>query len=89
MVYDTNTTSWVLHAQDVFVDKNYRGQGIGTALFKRLAHVAEERAYRWIQLEVLNWNEDTKAFYERLGMTTEKEMCKMYLGGEALRKLSQ
>jgi GNAT superfamily N-acetyltransferase len=89
LVYNTNTTSWMMHAQDVFVDENYRGQGIGEALFKRLARIAQERACRWIQLEVLNWNERARGFYEHLGMTTEKEMHKMYLEGEALRKLAQ
>lgn len=89
LVYNTNTTSWVLHAQDVFVDENYRGQGVGEALLKRLARIAQERGCRWIQLEVLHWNKDALAFYEHLGMIPEKEMGKMYLEGEALRKLSQ
>jgi GNAT superfamily N-acetyltransferase len=89
LVCNTNTTSWVLHVQDVFIDENHRGHGIGEALFKRLARVARERGCRWIQLEVLHWNEDAKAFYEHLGMIPEQEMGKMYLGGEALRKLSQ
>ncbi|HEV7449200.1 MAG TPA: GNAT family N-acetyltransferase, partial [Candidatus Paceibacterota bacterium] len=86
--YNTNTTRWVLHAQDVFVDEAYRGQGIGEALFKQLARIALARECSWIELEVFDWNEGAQNFYKRLGMTLEESMQKMYLESEALNKLA-
>src|SRR5690606_20341758 len=41
--YSTFLTRWGIYLEDLFVRPEYRGQGVGFALLKRLAAVAVER----------------------------------------------
>ncbi len=43
--------------EDLFVEPDMRGKGIGIALIRHLAQIAIERNYNMIQWSVLNWNE--------------------------------
>ena len=65
--YSTFQTNVGLHLEDLFVKPTYRGEGIGGALVRRVARIAEERGCRRIDLAVLDWNDEAIAFYDALG----------------------
>lgn len=53
------------HIEDVVVDSNYRGQGIGSAIVTKLIEEAKQRSCYKV---VLNCNDQNIGFYQKLGM---------------------
>lgn len=52
------------HIEDVVVNKDYEGKGIGSALINKMIEIAKQkRCYKVI----LECTEETTAYYERLG----------------------
>jgi hypothetical protein len=62
--FRTRTMLWL---EDLFVVESERGQGTGRALVAALAHLALERGHARIDWHVLDWNEPSIEFYQRLG----------------------
>lgn len=58
-----------LYLEDLFVESESRGLGIGKALLSRLASIAAERGCGRFEWRVLDWNEPSIKFYESLGAT--------------------
>ena len=56
-----------LYLEDLFVEPEHRGHGIGKALLRRLAALAVERGCGRFEWRVLDWNEPSIRFYESLG----------------------
>jgi GNAT superfamily N-acetyltransferase len=56
-----------LFLEDIFVEPEHRGVGIGKALLQRLAALAVERGCGRFEWHVLDWNEPSIRFYESLG----------------------
>ena len=50
--------------EDLFVRPERRGTGVGTALLRHVFELAGDGRVEWA---VLDWNEPSMAFYERLG----------------------
>ena len=78
-----------LFLEDLFVESDLRGAGIGKALLRELARIAVARECNAVQWSVLNWNEPAIAFYERLGATKMTEWHVRRLSGAALTSLAQ
>jgi GNAT superfamily N-acetyltransferase len=62
-----------LYLEDLFVEPEHRGAGIGRALLKRLAALAVERSCGRFEWRVLDWNTPSIRFYESLGATLMPE----------------
>ena len=62
-----------LYLEDLFVEPEHRGAGIGKALLRRLAALALERGYGRFEWRVLDWNEPSIRFYKSLGATIMPE----------------
>jgi GNAT superfamily N-acetyltransferase len=77
-----------LFLEDLFVEPDQRGTGIGHALLRHLAQIAMERNYNVIEWRVLNWNEPSIRFYERLGATKLNNWHVRRLFGSALTTLA-
>ena len=58
-----------LYLEDVFVEPEHRGAGIGKAILGHLAGLAAERRCGRFEWRVLDWNEPSIRFYESLGGT--------------------
>jgi GNAT superfamily N-acetyltransferase len=56
-----------LYLEDLFVEPEQRGHGIGKALLAQLAALAVERDCGRFEWRVLDWNEPSIRFYESLG----------------------
>jgi GNAT superfamily N-acetyltransferase len=56
-----------LYLEDLFVEPEQRGHGIGKALLRELAALAVARDCGRFEWRVLDWNEPSIRFYESLG----------------------
>lgn len=56
-----------LHIDDLCVDQEARGLGVGTALYRHVRELAREAGARRITLNVWEGNPEARAFYDHLG----------------------
>jgi len=54
--YSTWTSRPTLYLEDLYVMPEYRNQGIGKHLFKRLGEIAKEKECLRVEWSVLTWN---------------------------------
>jgi GNAT superfamily N-acetyltransferase len=73
-----------LYLEDLFVEPAFRGRGAGVALMRALAREALEKHCKRFVWQVLDWNEPSIAFYEKLGAKVQREWLSVRLEGEAL-----
>jgi GNAT superfamily N-acetyltransferase len=72
--------------EDLYVEPEFRGRGIGKALLLHLARTAVERGYGRVEWSVLDWNEPSIGFYKSLGAKPMDEWTNFRLTGEALAR---
>ncbi|WP_219892396.1 GNAT family N-acetyltransferase [Aquisediminimonas profunda] len=78
-----------LYLEDLFVDPEARGSGLGKALLSRLARIALDRGCARFEWAVLDWNEPAIAFYRSIGARPMDEWTVQRLDGEALKQLAE
>jgi GNAT superfamily N-acetyltransferase len=76
-----------IYLEDIFVEPEHRGQGIGAALLARIARIARDRDCGRLEWSVLTWN-PAIGFYERLGARRMEEWRVFRLTGKALEELA-
>jgi GNAT superfamily N-acetyltransferase len=86
--YSTFLAKPGIYLEDLFVDPELRGNGIGKALLMHLAKVAVERDCGRLEWSVLDWNEPAIGFYRRLGAQPMDEWTIFRLTGDALTQLA-
>ena len=74
-----------LYLEDLYVRPAHRGAGIGEAVLRHLAALANQRGYGRFEWCVLDWNVDAIRFYERMGATLLPEWRLCRVTGDALR----
>jgi GNAT superfamily N-acetyltransferase len=74
--------------EDLFVEPDLRGTGIGVAMLRHLAEIAVDRGYNVIEWRVLNHNAASIRFYERLGAPRDNQWQVRRLTGNALNTLA-
>jgi len=77
-----------IYLEDLFVEPEFRGQGIGKALLQRLAQIAKDEDCGRMEWSVLTWNQPSIDFYHRLGAVTLEDWRTFRLTGEALGRLA-
>jgi GNAT superfamily N-acetyltransferase len=91
-VYFFNYSTWTgrpgLYLEDIFVQPEFRGLGIGKALLKRVAAIAVETHCPRLQWEVLDWNTPAIDFYRAMGAEFLDEWRNVRITGEALTRLA-
>ena len=73
--------------EDLFVDPDVRGQGIGKALLVNLAQRCVREGLGRFEWWVLDWNEPSIEFYKSQGGVMQDEWTKVRIDGEALQTL--
>ncbi len=63
----------VLHLEDLIVSQSCRGKGFGTLLLDEVVKYGYENGVRRISWEVLDWNENAIAFYEKKGANVMRD----------------
>ncbi|MGA2881379.1 MAG: GNAT family N-acetyltransferase [Bryobacteraceae bacterium] len=77
-----------IYLEDLFVEPEQRGRGIGKALLIRLAKIAVERGYGRLEWAVLDWNTPSIDFYRSLGAVPLDDWAVYRLTGNALARLA-
>ncbi len=75
--------------EDLFVEPSHRGSGLGLALMRYLARRAVDENCSHIEWRVLNWNQPSIDFYQRLGAQPVDDWQTKQLGGDALVALAK
>lgn len=79
----------VVWLEDLYVTAERRGTGAGLALMRALAALAVERGCARVAWDVLDWNQPSIDFYERLGATRGTEWHTYTLAGKPLEELGK
>ena len=87
-----NYSTWLgkpgIYLEDLFVQPEYRGHGIGKGFMQTLAALCVDRGYERFQWWVLDWNKPSIDFYESLGAAPMDEWTVFRLSGDALKKFA-
>lgn len=67
-----NPTYTSLCIGDLIVSKNYRGKGVGKALFERVEKYSRDKGINKIKLHVNAQNDLARKFYEEIGLSEEE-----------------
>lgn len=78
-----------IYLEDLFVEPEFRGRGIGKALLVRLAKIARERNCGRLEWAVLDWNRPAIDFYRRLGAVARNDWTVFRLAGDSLDRLAE
>ncbi len=91
-LYFFNYSTWLgrpgIYLEDLFVEPELRGRGIGRALLERVAAVAAEKGCQRLEWAVLDWNTPSIEFYRALGAEFLEEWRSVRMSGEALKRLA-
>ncbi|WP_280192593.1 GNAT family N-acetyltransferase [Delftia sp. PS-11] len=92
-VYFFNYSTWQgrhgLYLEDLYVTPEARGLGAGTALLRRLAQIAVEKDCGRFEWSVLDWNQPSIDFYDRLGALPQKEWIRYRVSGDTLLEMAR
>lgn len=77
-----------IYLEDLFVQPEYRGRGIGKALLIYIAGLVVDRGWDRLDWSVLDWNEPSINFYLRLGAVPMSDWTRFRLAGDALASVS-
>lgn len=78
-----------LYLEDLFVLPEYRGNGYGKAILKKLAQIAVERGCGRFEWWCLDWNKPSIDFYLSLDAEPMSDWTVYRLTGDTLKKLSE
>ena len=77
-----------IYLEDLFVPERHRGTGLGKLLLATLARLTVERGGTRLEWQVLDWNQPSIDFYERIGAEVKRDWLPCRLDGEALSSLA-
>jgi GNAT superfamily N-acetyltransferase len=77
-----------IYLEDLYVQPEHRGRGLGRALLEALAQECVGRGYGRLEWAVLDWNEPSIAFYRSLGAQPQDEWMTFRLDDDALARLA-
>ena len=77
-----------IYIEDIFVEPEFRGRGIGRAIFRHLAQRAMAEDCGRIEWQVLNWNEPAINFYRGIGAEPRTDWHVQRVAGDALKRLA-
>ncbi|MGZ4670354.1 MAG: N-acetyltransferase family protein [Blastococcus sp.] len=82
--YSTWRGTHGVYLEDLYVQPQYRGSGLGKELLRTLAEVCVERGYSRLEWSVLDWNAPSIDFYKAHGAVPMDEWTVFRLTDDAL-----
>jgi GNAT superfamily N-acetyltransferase len=76
-----------LYLEDIYIQPNFRGKGIGKSIMNMLADYALEQGCGRMEWVVLDWNTSAQEFYHGLGAVHMKEWFPFRLTEDAMKQL--
>ena len=86
--YSTWDGTHGVYLEDLYVRPQFRGQGMGKALMKRLAQVCIDNDYSRFQWWVLDWNQPAIEVYRAMGAKSMDEWTVYRVSGQELKDLA-
>jgi GNAT superfamily N-acetyltransferase len=78
-----------IYLEDLYVQPEHRGTGLGRELLRTLAAVCVERGYSRLEWSVLDWNTPSIDFYKATGAVPMDEWTVFRLTDDALSTFAQ
>ena len=78
-----------LYLEDIYIDTEYRGKGIGDAMLKEIAKIAKSRNFERIDFQVLDWNTPAIKFYQKHGAVRDDDERHYKFTDDAFRLLAK
>jgi GNAT superfamily N-acetyltransferase len=75
----------ILHLEDLVVSQSMRGKGIGTALLDEVVKHGHQLGVKRINWEVLDWNENAIALYEKKGANILRDWDVVHLNETGIK----
>ncbi|MDV3428843.1 MAG: GNAT family N-acetyltransferase [Bacillota bacterium] len=69
----------IIYIDDICIDENYRGKGIGEKLFKFIAEYGKSVGAHSLELSVWEFNKGAIDFYNKMGMSTKNRRMEVKL----------
>jgi GNAT superfamily N-acetyltransferase len=85
--YSTFTGRHGIYLEDLYVEPEHRGGGIGKAMLATLAKRCVDEGLTRLEWSVLDWNEPSIGFYRSLGAVPMDDWVRYRLAGEALASI--
>jgi GNAT superfamily N-acetyltransferase len=78
-----------LYLEDLYIEPEFRGRGIGQALLARVAKIAQQEGRKFMKWAVLGWNQNAIEMYTRLGGEFLDGWRDVFLYEEATSRLAE
>ncbi|TCT07331.1 ribosomal protein S18 acetylase RimI-like enzyme [Paralcaligenes ureilyticus] len=78
-----------LYLEDIYVQPEHRGRGLGSMALRHLAQLAVEQDCGRFEWTVLDWNQNAIDFYKRHGAEILPEWRIVRVTGDALQRLAK
>lgn len=70
-VFGSFSAKGKVHLEDIFINEEHRGKGLGKVFFTKVANFALQEGYSGMEWSCLDWNTPSIAFYNKLNATQE------------------
>ena len=87
--YSTWVGRYSLFIEDIYVRHQFRGKGIGKALMKHMAGIADKQSCYGMRWEVLDWNTPAIDFYHSLGAELQRKWFPVLFAGERFKQFAR
>ena len=77
-----------IYLEDLYINTEYRGCGIGKALLKKLGEITVERGCGRLEWWCLDWNKPSIDFYRSMGAEPMEDWTVYRIAGNALKELA-
>ncbi len=78
-----------IYLEDLYVKPEYRGNGYGKSLLKKLAQIAVERGCGRLEWWCLDWNKPSIDFYLSVGAEPMENWTVYRIAGETLKNMAE
>ena len=90
-LFYTKYSTWkgkCIYLEDIIVQEQHRGMGIGKKLMKELISIAAERNAGRLEWQVLDWNEPAIHFYKSINALLDNEWVNCKLNNDQLKRMA-